>query len=72
MSRELVISPGRHMTRGGKEVYIACKCNVNADGSPNEYMWWVEARGGGYSVDENGRHLKNGTTVFDIVSKVQP
>ena len=64
------IRPGRHMTRGGKEVYIACRCNVNPDGSKNNYPWWVEDGRAGWSVDLEGRHMKNAVTQFDIVARI--
>lgn len=63
------IRPGAHLTRGGDAVYIACRCSVNPDGSTNHYPWWVEAKGGGWSVDEQGRHMKNARTQFDIVAR---
>lgn len=64
------IRPGRHQTREGKEVYIKCRCNVTPDGAKNFYPWWVENGKRGWSVDTTGRHLKNGVTPFDIVSRV--
>ncbi|HOF31411.1 MAG TPA: hypothetical protein PK441_11230 [Burkholderiaceae bacterium] len=64
------IRPGRYLTRGGKEVYIAVCSNVNADGSRNAYPWWVEDGKSGWSVDDAGKHLKNGVTAFDIVSRL--
>lgn len=65
------ISPGRYLTRGGKEVYIACRCDVNPDGSKNEYPWWVEDGKRGWSVNDLGKHLQAGTSEFDIVSRAK-
>ena len=64
------IRPGRHLTRDGREVYIAVRCRVNADGSKNPYPWLVEDGRRSWSVDESGRHLKNGVTCFDIVCRI--
>lgn len=68
----LEIRPGRHLTRDGREVYIACRCAQTASGGANAYPWWVEDGKSGWSVDDDGRHLKNGVTPFDIVSRVDP
>lgn len=66
-----VISPGRYLTRDGVEVYIAGRSNFAASGGNNYYPWWVEDGVSGWSVDEAGRHMKDGITQFDIVSRVQ-
>ena len=63
------IRPGRHVTRDGKEVYIACRCAFTASRAKNDYPWWVEDGKGGWSVDDTGRHMKNGNTSFDIVAR---
>ena len=63
------IRPGRYLTRGGQEVYVACRCNHNPDGARNAYPWWVEDGRRGWSIDAAGRHLKNGASQFDIVSR---
>lgn len=64
------IRPGRHLTRDGRAVYIACRCSVDGRGAPNAYPWWVEDGKRGWSVDSSGRHMRNGATVFDIVARV--
>lgn len=64
------IRPGRHLTRDGQEVYIAIRCSVDPYWAKNPYPWVVEGGKLTWSVDDTGRHLKSGTTPFDIVSRV--
>lgn len=66
----LEIRPGRHLTRGGREVYITCRCAVTASGGVNDYPWCVSDGKSMWSVDDAGRHMKNGVSIFDVVSKV--
>lgn len=66
------IRPGRHLTRDGREVYIACRCSRNPDGTKNAYPWLVEDGRRGWSVNDAGRHLRNGITTFDIVYRAGP